>query len=364
MGVWTLMLITGMSLPSRFDSLAWHIHEMLFGFVMAAIAGFLLTAIPNWTARQPVNGLMLGFLATLWILGRAACMVSQWLPEWLPVSIDLLFPVVLVAIISRELIVARNQRNIPMIAPVVILGIANLLMHLEAIGVNVPAGLGWRLALSAVLVLVSLIGGRIIPNFTRNWLKARQLEQLPVAHGRIDSVALGTLHVGLFGWAFLPTFWPVGLLLILAGMLNLLRLVRWHGTKTTSEPLLLILHIGYGWLCIGAALLGISVLSASFPVSAGIHALSVGAIGTMILAVMTRASRGHTGHALTADHITVVIYGCVTTAAVVRIGAAVLPEYAMSLLFAAAILWTVAFLLFVFRYGPMLIYPRRENVIR
>lgn len=355
LGIWIVILRTGETLPSRFDPLAWHIHEMLFGFVMAAIAGFLLTAIPNWTGRQPVNGAWLGSLVGLWLLGRIACLFSQWLPAWLAISADLAFPVALVTVVAREIIGAKNRRNMPMIMPVTVLGIANLLMHLEVNGVNIPAGLGWRLGLSAILVLVSVIGGRIIPSFTRNWLVAHQVKVPPASHSPIDSLALGTLHAGLFGWAFLPTAWPVGVLLILGSLTNLWRLVRWHGAKATAEPLLLILHIGYAWLCVGAALLGMSILNPAILASAGIHAMTVGAVGTMILAVMTRATRGHTGRPLTSDPATNLIYGCVLAAALVRLAAAVATSGTMSLLTVSAVLWIVAFVLFVARYGVMLL---------
>ena len=204
------MLATGTAVPSRFDPLAWHIHEMLFGFVMAAVAGFLLTAIPNWTERLPVSGGPLALLAGLWLLGRIACLVSALVPPWLAVAADLSFPVVLVAVVAREIVAGRNWRNLPMVAPVTVLGIANLLMHLEADGVAVPSGLGWRLGLAAVIVLISVVAGRIVPSFTRNWLAKRRGADLPAAPGWIDRAALGVLHAGLFGWAFFPAFRAVG----------------------------------------------------------------------------------------------------------------------------------------------------------
>lgn len=358
LAIWTVMLQTGLALPSQFDPLAWHIHEMLFGFVTAAVAGFLLTAIPNWTGRPPVSGTPLGFLAGLWFLGRIVCLISQMLPIWFAIAADLAFPAALLAIVAREIVAAKNRRNMPMIMPVAALGIANLLMHLEAAGVAIPAGLGWRLGLAAALALVSVIGGRIIPSFTRNWLAARQVKDLPAPHGLADRLALGSLHAGLFGWAFLPTARAVGALLLLGAIFNLWRLTRWQGARTVAEPLLLILHIGYGWLCVGAAALGVSILTSFVPTSAGIHALTVGAIGTMIVAVMTRVARGHTGRRLTSDLPTNVLYGCVVAAALARIAAAFATVWALSLLIASACLWIAAFVLFITRYSPMLLQPR------
>jgi uncharacterized protein involved in response to NO len=355
---WIAMLATGIAAPSRFDPLTWHIHEMLFGFVMAAIAGFLLTAIPNWTQRLPVRGGSLALLAGLWLLGRIVCLVSASMPSWLAIAADLSFPVALVGVVAREIIAGRNWRNLPMVAPVTVLGIANLLMHLESAGVAVPSGLGWRVGLAAVIVLVSVVAGRIVPSFTRNWLAKRRSSDLPATHGGIDRVALGVLHTGLFAWAFFPSFAAVGGLLLLGAALNLWRLLRWRGAATTAEPLLLILHVGYGWLVLGVALLGASMLDASVPRSAAIHALTAGAIGTMILAVMTRATRGHSGRDLSADRVTSLIYVLVGLAAATRIVAAFSANWTMPLLIASAGFWIAAFGGFLLRYGPMLLGPR------
>jgi len=360
---WILMLTTGLEAPSRFEPLAWHIHEMLFGFIMAAIAGFLLTAIPNWTQRLPVSGGPLALLAALWLLGRIACLVSAALPSWLAVAADLSFPATLVGVVAREIVAGRNWRNLPMVAPVALLGIANLLMHLEATGLPVPSGLGWRLGLAAVIVLVSVVAGRIVPSFTRNWLAKRQGAELPAPYGRIDQAALGALHAGLFGWAAFPSFSAIGALLLLGALLNLWRLLRWRGAATTAEPLLLILHLGYGWLVLGAGLLGASMLDDDLPQSAAVHALTAGAIGTMILAVMTRATRGHTGRDLRADRATGLIYILVNLAAASRVAAAFITAWTLPLLIASACFWVAAFGGFLLRYGPMLLGPREPPAV-
>jgi len=360
--LWLLIYAAGLSVPSRFEPLSWHMHEMLFGFIMAAIAGFLLTAIPNWTQRLPVSGAPLALLAGLWLLGRIACLVSAALPSWLAIAADLSFPTLLVAVVAREIVAGRNWRNLPMVVPVTVLGIANLLMHLESAGVSVPSGLGWRLGLAAVVVLVSVVAGRIVPSFTRNWLAKRQGAELPAPYGRIDRAALGVLHAGLFGWAAFPSFSAIGVLLLLGALLNLWRLRRWRGGATTAEPLLLILHIGYAWLVLGAGLLGASMLDDFVPRSAAVHALTAGAIGTMILAVMTRATRGHTGRDLTADRVTSLIYILVNLAAVTRVTAAFITAWTLPLLIASACFWVAAFGGFLLRYGPMLLGPREPPV--
>jgi uncharacterized protein involved in response to NO len=359
--VWIALFLTGGVLPSRFDPMTWHIHAMLFGFVLAAVAGFLLTAIPNWTGRRAVQGGLLVGLFILWLLGRIACFVSVFLPLWLAAAVDLAFPFTLCALAAREIVVARNWRNVLMPIPIGVLGVADLLMYLELAGVRVPGGLGWRLAIVAIIVLISVIGGRIIPAFTRNWLVARGASSLPPKHGLIDRVAVGTLHAGLVGWAFFPVSRSVGVILIVAAALNLWRLRRWRGWTTASEPLLAILHLGYAWVAFGAGLLGASLLSDAVPEAAAIHALTAGAIGSMVLGVMTRVARGHTGRLLQPDWITGVIYAAVTLAGVTRVAAALVNSASMALLCASAFFWLVSFLLFISAYGPMLVLPRLDT---
>jgi uncharacterized protein involved in response to NO len=208
------------------------------------------------------------------------------------------------------------------------------------------SGLGWRLGLAAVVALIPVVAGRIVPSFTRNWLARRGA--VPAWHCPAGSnrAALGVAHAGFLGWAIAPEFRPIGVLLVLGGALNLWRLLRWRGGETFPEPLLFVLHVGYGWLVLGSALLGLSVLGWGVPPSAAIHALTAGAVGTMVLAVMTRATRGHTGRALAADRVTTGIYLLVNGAAVTRIAAAFSAAWTMPLLVASASLWIAAFALF------------------
>jgi len=359
--LWIAQLTGHLTLASRFDPLSWHIHEMLFGFVMAAVAGFLLTAIPNWTGRAPVQGIPLAALVGLWLLGRIVCLVSGALPAWLAVAADLAFPAALIFVVGHEIIGGRHWRNLPMLAPATVLGGADLLMHLEADGVLPASGLGWRLGIAAVLVFMSVIGGRIIPTFTHSWLVKRGDQREPIKPNWVDRCALGGLHAGLFGWALFPNARAVGMLLLAGAAFNLWRLLRWRGAKARSELLLAILHVGYAWLVLGAALLGVSVLNPAFPLSASIHALTTGAMGTMIVAVMTRASRGHTGRSLRADRTTTTIYAFVALAAATRMAAGFGGALTTSWLIAAAACWILAFALFAFSYGPMLLTVRRAN---
>ncbi|MGH8300373.1 MAG: NnrS family protein, partial [Steroidobacteraceae bacterium] len=269
-GLWIAVLTGGLSLPTRFDPLTWHIHEMLFGFVLAAIAGFLLTAIPSWTGRRPVSGPLLGALLGLWALARIDSLACEYIPTGLAIVADLAFPVALAVIVAREIIAARNRRNMPIIAPVIVLGAANLLVDLSMEGFATLAGYGWRAALAAILILMSVIGGRIVPSFTRNWLVKRKAAGLPAAAGILDRGSLGALHAALVIWVFFPQALITGIALLTGAAINLWRLLRWRGIATRSEPLLLILHLGYGWLVLGVGVLGVSTLDVAFPLNAAI----------------------------------------------------------------------------------------------
>jgi uncharacterized protein involved in response to NO len=359
MAVWLPLFGGEVELPSRFDPLSWHIHEMLFGFAMAAVGGFLLTAIPNWTGRAPVAGTPLAVLVGLWLLGRVACLCSALIAGWLVVVADLAFAAALEVVAACELSAAGNRRNYPLLAPVIVLAIANLLMHLQSFGVAIPLGIGWRLGIAVVIVLISVIGGRIVPAFTNNWLNARGITPVPSNLSWLEHAARGTLIAAMLGWVFLPDWRALSVLLLTAAALNLARLARWRGIATAEEPLLLILHVGYLWLVVGVALLGLSLISDAVPPAAAVHALTAGAMGTMILAVMTRATLGHTGHVLRADTVTMIIYALVSASALLRIVAAWLVDGQMDLFEVAVLAWVGAFALFAAEYGPMLLAPRR-----
>lgn len=359
LALWIGMLFGGISLPIRFDPLTWHIHEMLFGFIPAAMGGFILTAIPTWTGRPPLQGAPLAALAALWLFGRLTCLFSALVPLWFAAAVDVAFLAVLSTIAVTELTAGGNRRNLPIPISIAVLAGADLIMYLEHAGWAVPAGLGWRLGLSAIVILISVIGTKIIPTFTRNWLLARGCPKVPTAHLLLDRAALGALHTGLIGWAFAPRFTPIGALLLLAAALNLLRLARWRGSATLTAPLLVILHLGYLWLIVGATLLGASMLSATIPQAAAIHAFTAGAMGTMILAVMTRVTLGHTGRPLEADRFTTLIYLMINIAALMRIAAS--GGARTPLLELSAALWVGSFALFAVHYGPMLVAPRIQR---
>lgn len=363
--LWLAMLTTGLALPSRFGPLEWHIHEMLFGFVLAAVAGFLLTAIPEWTGRAPVSGTQLGLLWGLWLLGRVDTLFCAFIPLWLAIAVDMAFPAALAAVVTREIIASGQRANRPIVVPIIVLMLAQLLMDLGSeAGVGNLSAYGWRLGLAAILILISVIGGRLVPAFTRNWLMRRGQERVPPAAALIDRAALGLLHTALLVWVFFPEARATGVLLLVAAAANLWRLSRWRGAATRAEPLLLVLHVGYAWLVGGVAALGLAIGDPAFPLSAAIHALTVGAIGTMIVAVMTRATRGHTGAALSADRATALIYVLIGLAAAARITAGFTAQTHIYWLLAAGVLWIGAFGLFLVRYAPLLFRPHHKGVPR
>ena len=338
--------------------LAFHVHEMVFGYGSAIVAGFLLTAVPNWTGRLPVCGLPLMVLVTVWVAGRAA-MLFQPGPGWVPAMVDSAFMVLFAGIIWRGVSPGQNTRNLKVAGAVSLLALANIAFHWISLDDGGLPQAAIRAGLGTLLFLILLIGGRITPSFTRNWL-ARQGGPLPEAAGRIDAVALAVSFAALAVWAVFGGTLAASILLLVAGILNGLRLSRWGGERTLAEPLVTVLHVGYAWAALAIVLIGLSGLwPEHVPRIAGLHAAGAGAVGVMTLAVMTRSSLGHTGRALTAGAGTLVIYGLVNVAALARVAAPFLDQpYQMHANFLASALWSGAFLGFVFVYGPRLVSPR------
>jgi uncharacterized protein involved in response to NO len=341
-----------LSLGLAYSPLDWHIHEMLYGYVAAIIAGFLLTAIPNWTGRLPICGAPLAALAGLWLSGRLAILLSAHFGIVGAALIDITFLATLAAAAAREIVAGRNWRNLRVLAVVGVLIAGNIVFHVEVYSYG-SADYGTRIGIGAVILLISIVGGRVVPSFTRNWLARQPKGRLPAPFSRFDVVAIAASAVSLAIWAVLPSHVITGLALIAASALQAARLVRWAGDRTTSDRLVFILHVGYAFVPIGFAMLGISIFDSSLvPASAGIHAWTAGAFGIMTLAVMTRASLGHTGQPLTAGAGTEAIYLFAFCAATVRIVAAF--SGSMALIEIASVAWVAAFGGFVLLYGPNL----------
>lgn len=352
--VWVASMTLGDGTVGSMDGRLWHIHEMLFGYLAGVIAGFLLTAVPNWTGRLPVTGGKLVGLFALWGAGRAAGLLPAAMSVPAAV-IDSAFLAVFAALIWREVLAAGNRRNLPVCLLVSVLAAANIAFHLrEQIPLFGPGA--ERAAVAVVTGLIALIGGRVTPSFTQNWTRAHGIAEGPIAFNRFDAGVLALTAVALVAWVAAPWSAMTGAAMVLAGLLNLARLARWRGWVARREALVWILHLGYAWLGVGLVLLGLAALVPdAVPFTAGVHALTTGAMGVETLAMMTRATRGHTGRPRVADRSTTAIYVLVLSAAVVRVSAPFLTDWTAALLAVSATLWALAFAGFVAAYGPMLL---------
>jgi uncharacterized protein involved in response to NO len=268
--------------------------------------------------------------------------------------IDSAFLVVFAALIWREVLAARNRRNLPVCLMVSVLAAANIAFHLrDQVPLFGPGG--ERAAVAVITGLIALIGGRVTPSFTQNWTQAHGITRGPTAFNRFDAGVLALTALALVAWVAAPWASLTGAAMVLAGLANLVRLARWRGWLARSEALVWILHAGYAWLGVGMILLGLAALvPEAVPFTAGIHALTTGAMGVETLAMMTRATRGHTGRPRVADRSTTAIYLLILAAAVVRVSAPFVAEWTVALLAVSAMLWAVAFAGFVAAYGPML----------
>lgn len=352
--IWIAAFSFGDGMVGAGDGRAWHIHEMLFGYIGGVIAGFLLTAVPNWTGRAPLAGAGLAGLFGLWLAGRAAGFAPASLA--MPAAvIDSAFLFVLAAVVWREVLAAGNRRNLPVCLMVTVLAIANVAFHMRDLVFEAGPG-AERAAVAVIIGLIALIGGRVTPAFTQNWTVAQGIAQRPAPFGRYDAATLALTGVALAAWVVAPNAWATGALMVLAGAANAVRLWRWRGWLARREALVWILHAGYAWLAIGLLLLGLAVLApAAVPFTAGVHALTAGAMGVMTLAMMTRATRGHTGRPRVADRATVLIYVAILLAALLRVCAPFHAEWSSVLLSVSAAVWSLAFVGFALVYGPMLL---------
>lgn len=353
MVLWLGALAGNWTLPSAMEPLAWHQHEMLFGYLGAVIAGFLSAAIPNWTGRPVVTGWPVAAFVGLWAAARLAILFSASIPPLVGAVLDVSFLLTLLAYAARE-ISAANNRNKPILLVLLLFAAACGLDHAAAMGLTADPALGMRAGFALVLMLIAIIGGRIIPAFTRNWLTRHgHTHGLPIMANRFDYAALAVMGVALGAWVLAPGASPVAWLLLAAGALHAVRMSRWSGLRVVADPLVCILHVAYAWLPAGLLLLGAATLWPVVPVSSAMHALAAGAMAGMTLAVMTRATRGHTGHPLEADGATVAICVLVNLGALLRVAAPLLPfDYMLSIRLAGG-LWGGAFLLFVLVYGRM-----------
>jgi len=360
MAAWMGHFALGLGIAGS-NPLAWHAHEVLFGVVAAAIAGFLLTAVPNWTARPRLHGWALMLLWALWLAARIGHFVVDPAgadPAALVLRLlDLAFLPGLALVIGAPILETGNRRNLVMVALLLGLFIANLLHGIPAL--SRAASLT---TVDLVTLLMALIGGRITPAFTRNWLISRGLgEPLPIIRPWLELAAILVLAAIVIAGLVDRNSILIALLALLAALLHLIRLLGWRGWRTFADPLVWVLHLGYAWIVIGLALRGLGLVLDAVPPTAWLHAIGVGAMGTLILGVMARVSLGHTGRVLALPRFGGWMFGLITLAAIVRIGAALgLLPYMVSIQL-AGLAWIAAFMLFLILYIPVLFAPRADG---
>ncbi len=359
--IWVPTLSGMIRLPTRLDPVSWHAHEFLFGYLSAIIAGFLLTSVPNWTGRPPVVGGSLALLFLVWVLGRLSMAFSVMLPRPVPEVMDMLFLLLLGGTVLRDIIAGKNWRNLVVFVLLGLFTLANLLFHIEAArGHYAAQGFGQRLGVASVLLMISLIGGRVVPSFTRNWLVGAGQRNLPVPPmRRFDQVTMGVTAVALATWVVLPTSPLTGAFLIVMGILHLGRLFRWQGYRTLSEPLVWVLHLGYLFVPLGALLEGYAILHPDVLVlGAAQHLWMAGCFAMMTLGVMVRATLGHTGRPLTAGRGSVMVFMAIVASVALRISAGIWVDDAATLYTVSAVFWIGAFAGFGILHGSALLTPR------
>ena len=360
MAIFVGLLWGGLQLPTAMSPIDWHIHELLYGFLPAIVAGFLLTAVPNWTGRLPVAGTPLALLFAAWLAGRGAVAFSSVIGPVPAAILDLAFLAGLSAVIAREIIAGKNVRNLKVLFLVGLLAVGNAIFHIEIIMQGI-AGYGIRFGVGAAIMLIILIGGRIVPSFTRNWLARRKSKPLPVPFNRYDAIAIAVAMIAIASWIAIPESLLTAAFAVVAGIVHTVRLVRWKGILSFSEPLVTVLHAGYGFVPLGFLLLGLSIVRPDILLpSAAIHGWTAGAVGLMTLAVMTRATLGHSGRDLTASPGIVAIYMAAGTGAFARIAAGFdfEPEFMLKL---GALGWMLAFGGFCALFAPLLAGTRRTG---
>lgn len=337
----------------------WHGHEMVFGFAAAVIAGFLLTAVTNWTGRQTATGPGLAALAALWIAGRVALIVSG-LPAWIAIAIDVAFLPILAIVLAVPLLATGNRRNVVFPVILIVLGTINLGIHLESAGVLTwDPSRGLRIALDLILLMIGVLGGRVIPTFTSNALPQAKVQPCPKA----SVLALISLAVLTVADVALDDAMMTGSIALIAGLVNALRMRGWGSFATSRHPILWILHVGYAWLSLGLILRGAAELTGHVPLDAGLHALTLGCIGCMIIGMMSRVALGHTGRPIVAATPIVMAYWLLNLAALARVASPLISDDTLRSisLMASGGLWSLTFALFAATYWPILSRQRVDG---
>lgn len=360
---WLGVLVFAWPLAGDHPPMQWHSHEMLFGMVAAAVAGFLLTAMCNWTGARSLSGTPLKALLGLWLAGRLAMWMSAVLPHWLVALIDLSFLAVVAGYSGFIIIGSGNRRNLPLVIVVTVLGLANALFHAGLATGDAGLLRGAELGtIGLIVLLMVIIGGRITPAFTRNWMMRRQMDPSVVrSRSWLDWTAtLATIALIVLLLADAPSGW-IAALAGVAGAANLARVAGWSGWRTLGDPLVWILHAGYAWIALGLILMALGRGFGLVADTVWLHALGPGAMGVLIMGVMTRVSLGHTGRPLKLPSGAVAAYVLIIAAALVRVATAAgwLPW--LPGLIASTAAWVGAFAVFLALYLPILAAPRADG---
>lgn len=355
-----LLIFEGVLAPTPyFVPMYWHAHEMLFGFAVAVIAGFLLTSVGNWTKVETATGRPLLALAVLWVAGRCAMLGVAWLPRFVPAIVDLAFLPALMVALALPLVRSNNRRNFVMLGVLGALFLVNLAMHLDALGVLS----GWQrrsaiVGVDIVVLLILVMAGRVVPMFTRNGTGATTIR----SHVWLDRLTLGAMALLTLLDAALPGHQVNGLVATAVGLVALARAVHWGARYTARTPLLWILHLGYLWIPVGLLLRGWTSFDLTISSSLATHALTAGAIGSLTLGMMARVALGHTGRPLTASRWMTLAFALVTFAAAARVfGPMIFPTSYLGALETTGALWSAAFAIFVIVYAPIVVRGRVDG---
>ena len=339
--------------------LGWHAHEMLFGYTIAVVAGFLLTAVPNWTGLPTAKGSLLAVLAFLWLAARCALASTAVVPAWLAAVLDVTFLPIIAAVLLSPLWRSRNRRNLAFPFVLLALAGANLVFHLQALGVLTSGSdRALQFTLNAVTLIMTVIGGRVIPVFTANALPAVRVRRL----AWVDGFAVGLVILVLVVDLLPPLHIIAGPVALLAAAANIIRMWCWRSIATRRVPMLWVLHLGYAWIGVALTLKGLVGLVPAITPSAAIHALTVGAIGSLTLGMMSRVALGHTGRVIVASSAMTAAFVFINAAAIVRVAIPIAaPESYLQGLIVSGLLWTMAFALFVIEFFPILTRPRVDG---
>ena len=356
--LWNAIFKGTLTVDNYFAPNYWHAHEMLLGYSVAVIAGFLLTAVKNWTGKPTLTGDKLAGLALLWLYGRILPFYAGLLPDALIAAIDFSFLPVLAYQISKPIMQAKHFKSLIFIGLLLLLTLGNGLLHAEILGLyQNTASTGIQLIVATIILLILIIAGRVFPFFIERGLHGTLLIRNPL----LDALSIGSA-VAVFAlqlWGVSGTF--LALTAIFAVIVNIARLSAWYVHRIWYVPLLWILYVGYGWIVIGFIL---TVLSAYAWVSAtlALHAFTVGGIGVLTLGMMARVSLGHTGRALRASNAMAIAFVLINLATLLRVLLPlVLPDWYTLLIYGSTLSWLAAFSLFMFVYAPILTSPRIDG---